>query len=261
MSTEEIIRYSITTGAILFSLSSVFIIFLIVFLNLKVYRYHLEKKEIENNKQDELLNATFVAQEQERQRIGSDIHDDIGPLLSTIKLYLNKFRYTKSKEEVESEIKSLNSQLDEIVQRIRIVAKDLVPVVLIEFGLISALEDLCSRINKSRSIRAELTSNIDELNLDDKTRLALYRIIQELCNNTMKHAEADFLSIEIDRIDQQLNITIMDNGKGFEPSKEFSGLGLRNIKARVSLIEAMFNIKSYPKKGTIASIALDVGTA
>ena len=259
MSTDtNYIEYTITIGAIIFLCLSVFIIFLIVFLNLKVYRHHLEKKDIENAKQEELLNATFEAQEVERQRIGSDIHDDIGPLLSTIKLYLNKFRYTKNKDDVEIEIKNLNTQLDEIVKRIRVVAKDLVPAVLMEFGLISAIEDLCNRINQSREIHADLITNVEHLNLDEKTKLALYRIIQELCNNSIKHAFAKKMAITINKKEDLLEISVSDSGKGFNVEINSNGLGLKNIQARISLIKAKYKIESQTNVGTIATIQLSV---
>lgn len=239
---------------------ALFILVGIISYNRRVLKYQTELRQKEQEKQEELLDASIEAQEIERNRIGGDIHDDIGPLLSTIKLYIYKFKFCKDKAAIELQIQDINSQVDEIIQRVRDVARDMAPSVLLNFGLIAAIQNLCDRINTAGEIKTKFHADVSKTTLQPKIELALYRITQELCNNTIKHAEASELSIHITQSPQLLELTISDNGKGIPQHKidntEKQGFGIQNIYARTSLIKAKFTINGIPQQGTKAVISL-----
>jgi len=247
---------------ILFIVISAFIIFVILTYNRRALSHQQELRQKENEKKIAMLSATIEAQEVERKRIGADVHDDIGPLLSTLKLQIHKFKYCNTDTSVTDQIKLVNKQVDEVVENVRHLARDLVPSVLVEFGLIAAMENLCERITYSGQIEAKVQSNIKELQIPQKTELTLYRIAQELCNNAIKHAEANVLIVHFNKEGEQLEICIEDNGKGIPISKvkneDKKGFGLQNIHARAEFINAKFQIEGIEGEGTKATIRVPI---
>lgn len=206
----------------------------------------------EKQKQLELLNATINAQERERERIGADIHDDIGPMLSTTKLLINKFKYLDKKEDVTQHIKRLEAQLDEAIERVREVAKNLVPQVLVEFGLVEAISDLCSRINEGGDVKAKMEVDPAIPIFDRTQELALYRIIQEFCTNTLKYAKASQIFIQFKVSGNGFVLELSDDGIGIaqEHLQEKGGLGLNNMHARAKSIGADMQLETKRSIGT-----------
>lgn len=244
----------ILLAATVFTILAISIAVLVLFLNRKAIQHQEEIKRLEKLKRQELLTATFDAQEIEQRRIGSDIHDDIGPLLSTVKLHLTKLRYTKEEEERIKQIKTLGTQLDDVTKRVRDIARNRVPTVLTEYGLVKAIAHLVQQIDHSGQLQASLHSELpDGFRFEQKAELNLYRIVQELCNNALKHANASKLIIRLYEKEQNLYLSVEDNGVGIPAEKlkqVRSGIGLKNIEARATLIDADFEVKSEPGKGT-----------
>jgi len=241
-------------AAIIFVILAVLSTFLVIIINRRAIEHQEEMQAIQKAKQQELLTATFEAQEKEQQRIGADIHDDIGPLLSTIKLYLTKLNYARTEEDKKEQVSFLRKQVDDVTSRVRGIARNKVPVVLKEEGLPRAIQQLVNQIDQSEVVRAELNSNWPEsFRLNEKTELNLYRIVQELCNNALKHAKADKLIVNLKLQPDQIFLAVEDNGVGIAPEqlKEVrNGIGLKNIEARASLLNASFHIDSTPSVGT-----------
>ncbi len=215
-------------------------------------------RKMQEAKQRELLDATFEAQEAEKKRLGSDIHDDIGPLLSTLKLNIARIRFCKTPHDVESQIKASNEQLNDAIQRVRTVSRALVPSVLTEFGLIAAIQDLCKRINLAEQIKANVESDVERIPWETKTQLNVYRMVQELTNNAIKHSEATQLDILFFQKNGSIEVVVEDNGKGLPrqfingEATFLPGIGLKNIEARASLIEADFHFDEASEGGTKA---------
>ena len=259
---------SVIAGSFVFALLTIFIFLLLLYLNRRVIRHKEELHRMETAKQRALLQASFEAQEKERKRIGSDIHDDIGPLLSTVKLLMNRFKNLDDADSVNQHISRVNQRMDEAIQLVRTVARDLTPVVLNKFGLILALEDLCDRINQSNQIKALLEIQGREYELPAQTELALYRIIQELCNNAIRHAEASTIKIQFSFTPDQLHIMVSDDGKGLPSAtvqtQEITfpkGIGMRNIEARTSMLGAEIRFESTKNKGTTAILQVPIEQA
>ena len=210
--------------------------------------------------QKELLYATINSQEEERKRIGSDLHDEVGSALSTLRMYIQKFtEENEAAKSTEFGTKS-KSMIDSIITNTRNISHDLSPITGGAYSIMDALEDLCSQVNLSGKPEISLSVSGDDVlsNLDPNHALALYRVIRELIKNTITHAQAN--SIMIDITDENRNLVIMykDDGKGMEKSSVQKGMGLNNIESRLSLIGASNTINTAPGKGFEISIYVPV---
>lgn len=240
-------------GMVLLSVSLV--VFFVIYQR-RILEKERERQEEEKIHQKELLTAAVDIQETERRRIASDLHDDIGSLLSATRLYLRQLTPDATVERA-TEIKdqALNI-LDEMIQNTRRITHDLLPPTLEKFGFQAAAEDLCERIDHSGGLRVNFSSATED-RLEAKREIALYRVLQELLNNTMKHAKAQNISVDLSWGQDQFYFVYQDDGKGFDQAGTKSkGLGLRNIESRVSLIDGTLSSVSSPGNGLRVNIAL-----
>ncbi|MEO5641911.1 MAG: ATP-binding protein [Bacteroidia bacterium] len=199
----------------------------------------------ETKHQKDMLNATIEVAEIEREKIAKNIHDDIGTILNVIKLNFSKMsRNPGDKALTELLIKESMSLLDDSIQNIRGIAKDLMPPTLIKLGFEKGIAELCRQINASGMIVVNCHFNLSETRLPAKTELQLYRIMQEVINNIIKHSQATLVNITGRSNANGLNIDIMHDGKGLSsemieqlPETE-KGIGLKSIQSRVQLINA-----------------------
>ena len=243
--------------ALAFLLIVLFVIVFVLMYQRRMINHHEQLKVIDDNQKEELLKASVSAQEKERSRVGANLHDDIAPNLSVIKLGINNLIDKKTGRLKEENLKVLKKQIDETIELMRGISKELVPAVLNEFGLKSAIGELCHRIEQNSEIRVHL--KLDDLErMDQKVELELYRMIQELANNCMKHSKATLFTVEYDKNAQNQKFRVSDNGSGFNLNGSGldgkMGIGLKNLKARASLIGAEMKIQSEENKGTRTEI-------
>lgn len=242
--TSQISAEQLLIGSMLgmFLLSLSIVIFFVMYQRrlLKQQEVHLKK---EADYQQKLLRANFQSQEKERNRIGKDLHDEVGALLTTTKLY---FQHLDQKTEVErfSEIKGKAfSMLEETMHTVRRVSHDLRPVVLERLGLVEAILNVVDKVNDSEQVEVVFRHS---LTTEPDTEYALnwYRIIQELINNTLKHANASQINLEFKVIGEELVLKYTDNGVGLkEDSDTKNGLGLQNIRSRIGLMQGELELK------------------
>lgn len=204
-----------------------------------------EQKRLENK----ILNAVIETEEKERKRISQDLHDSIGPLLSSVKMYVNVINKGHHTEKRRKELlKYTNELIDDSIKSIRTTANNLTPSILNDFGLTEALKSYCNKINESKKIKISFNSNLDE-RINAKKEIILYRIFQELINNTLKHADAKNVMINISNDNEMLTLKYSDDGKGFDINEALSenyldGMGLRNIISKSKSINAAYRFKS-----------------
>ncbi len=241
----ENIAYISTTVFFLLASGLIYLIYVYA----KRQRQYLQKvQEIRKKNEAELLKATLTTQEKERERIGANLHDDIGPLLSSFKIYFKNEIKQKEGEEKE-EIQAILTALDDNIEQVRDFSRDLVPNVLHQFGLKSALEELKRRFEKNDDISIHL--ELPELiGLEIHDSLSLYRIVQESINNAIRHGGASRVDISMSNRNHQYELKITDNGSGFKMEDKSKGLGLRNIEARCRSMGAELKIESLIGKGT-----------
>lgn len=226
-------------------------------------RFRLKQKgELQltiNKQQNEMFQGILSAQEKERQRIAGDLHDGLGSLLSTAKLQLQLMKGNTALSEDQSKhyeiaLESVNRS----AQDLRSISHSIMPATLKKLGLIAALENVIAGLNAASEIRFELQSHNMDSRLEEEKELALYNITMELINNAAKHSGARHVMIQYIRHDQLLSLTIEDDGKGFDPKKSSTGLGLSNLRKRIVYFEGDVEIDSKPGGPTTISIAVPV---
>lgn len=223
------------------------------------------------NKQriDELLQQQEIAslqgvlegQEQERKRVAIDLHDRLGGILSMVKLHFSAVEEKLPEDNPEKKkFLTASELLDLAAGEVRSISHNLLSGVLAKFGLLPALKDLTDRINESGEIKLNLIYYNIENALNGEQELQIYRIVQELISNILKHSEADEATIQLIRNDDEkkVNLIVEDDGKGFNPNAPSlsGGIGLSNLKARVGKLNGSFHIDSG--KGVGTSISIDI---
>lgn len=201
------------------------------------------------------IDAMIEGQEKERQRIANDLHDDLGGLMATVKLHFNVL---KEKQTPELFDKTTNL-LDEAYQKIRSIAHTKNSGVIAKQGLLKAVQNMADKISVSNTIQVDVIDHGLENRLENSLELTIFRIIQELITNVIKHAHATKAHIHLTNHDDALNIMIEDNGKGFNPSQittKNKGMGISSIDKRVAHLQGTMTIESEPLKGT--TIIIDI---
>jgi two-component system sensor histidine kinase UhpB len=214
-----------------------------------------ELAEQKINKQREITEATIQAQEKERSELGKELHDNINQILSTTKLYIDMaLTETDIREELlQKTYKNISSAIEEI----RMLSKSLVPPSLGDIGLKEAVSELIASLNISQRIKLTLkTVGIEMFTMPDNIKLMAYRIVQEQVNNIIKHSRATEAEIKLAVSRKMFNITVKDNGIGFDAKRRGKGIGLSNITSRAELHNGKVDVVSSPGKGCTLKISL-----
>jgi two-component system, NarL family, sensor kinase len=219
---------------------------LIVFVSFhqrKVIRYQQQLQKLEQDQQKTLLNASIRLQEEERQRIAADLHDDAGPLLATARLYLNENFINLDKNTQLQSIYNAKQIIDDTIQLIRNISHSLMPPTLKNFGLESAVNDLFQKISGSGSMNASCRFHDYRERLKPENELIIFRVIQELVNNILKHSNASFIHLTQNTSGNRFFVRLHHDGRGitqtdFEKlNKSNVGLGLKNIQSRLKVLQ------------------------
>ena len=218
------------------------IVVFVIFHQRKVIRYQLQMKKLEDDKQQMLLQASIRFQEEERQRIAADLHDDAGPLLATARLYLNENLIHQEPAIQLQSIYNAKQIIDDAIQLIRNISHSLMPPTLKNFGLESAMTDLFQKMNGSGNLNASVRFHDYRQRMKLEQELLVFRVIQELVTNIMKHSNSGFIHLTQNSNGQNLYFRIHHDGQGLIQS-EFdrlnnvsTGLGLKNIQSRIRVL-------------------------
>ena len=218
------------------------IIVFVIMHQRKVIKYHIQMKQLEAEKQQIFLNASIRFQEEERQRIAADLHDDAGPLLATARLYLNENLVNQERAQQLQSIFSAKQIIDDAILLIRNISHSLMPPTLKNFGLESATTDLFQKISGSGSLNASARFHDYRQRLKVEQELLIFRIIQELINNIIKHSNSGFIHLTQNTTASHMYIRLHHDGKGivqaeFDKLNQLSqGLGLKNIASRMKVL-------------------------
>jgi PAS domain S-box-containing protein len=198
-----------------------------------------------------VLSAVLETEDRERRRYSEDLHDGLGPLLSTIKLYVNQMKSQKVSQDEESEMFNYaNELLDEAILTTRNIANNILPGSIVDNGLIAAVNFFCHQVIASRALAINFSSNTT-LRFEQHIESNTYRIIIELLNNTIKHANAKNVTIQILLEDNFLLLKYNDDGVGYEDISHREGLGMGNIKNRANSLNAISRFQSEKNKGML----------
>ena len=246
-------------AVLLLLLMAVALLLFFFFSRKKIVEKELEKKSAEIAHQKEMIRATIVTQENERKRIAQDLHDEISSKLNVIHLSSNLLLDGELSVNEYTEVnKSIIEVTNKTLESARKIAHDLLPPILDKFGLKAAIEELVDDFNTTKEVQITYQLQFPKRHLNKKHKLHLFRIIQELINNSIRHGKAKNIDLKITKESQQLHILYTDNGKGFNTnlSKHKKGLGMKNIESRMELLNGTFTIKSKLKEGVTVSIII-----
>jgi signal transduction histidine kinase len=217
-------------------------------------RQQLQQAQLAHQK--ELLQVVIESQEEERIRIGRDLHDDVGAAISSLRLIIEMFKPVTADEHYNAFIKKSKGIIDKMMTDVRNISHNLSPTALTYYGLGFAIEEQCAIINQSGKLSIEFNnhaaSNLEVLSLPVST--ALYRVLEELLNNTIKHANATKSTLNFTSDNGLLVIKYTDNGVGMDPKQTNKGIGLHNIESRLTVINANYKVDTAPGDGFTITI-------
>ena len=205
-----------------------------------------QRRNLELSKQAIL--AELTAMEKERSRIAQDLHDDVGPILSVVKFQVDSVAPPSEDDAVQ--LKAASQHLDLLIDRMREIAKDLMPSALIRKGLVASVEEFAQSVTSSKGIEVVFTRCSDLIDISKEKSLNIYRLLQESVHNSLKHASATRIDIDLQRQGNTLLLLCRDNGSGFDYNttlQESTGLGLRSLRGRVEIMGG--TLKAESKKG------------
>ncbi len=249
---NDLVTLVMGTASMLIMLVAI-ILFALLFQK-KLIKKERAYREIEKLLQKQELQSAYVliqGQDEERKRIASDVHDNLGSLLATIKIYSDLVVKNKSDEKVDNLNEQINHLIVNLIAEVRKIAHSLDSGTLTNFGLDAAIEQLCETITNSGKIIVDSIIDVHQLPKDGESALNIYRIVQELFTNTLKHAQATKIRFEITQLNDEISIIYEDNGIGFDVEvASHKSMGLQNIRSRVNRLHGELKIQSSANGST-----------
>lgn len=237
-STEEQFYTAVVVAVI--ALGVIIVVFIITMINHQRRNRRMNKLKIR---------AEINMLEKERKRIATDLHDELGPILSAVRIQINHLNLDKAED--KKVIAFANKHIDDILSKTREISYNLLPNTLVRKGLVKAVQEYVGKMREAHKLDITFVGN--DIELPTETSINIYRIIQEITHNTIKHADAIQLVISLEKNDNKLVLMTSDDGSGFDYYKKIensNGLGLVSLQSRTEVLNAKFNFRSIPGYGT-----------
>ncbi|MFI3263220.1 MAG: histidine kinase [Rikenellaceae bacterium] len=232
-----------------------------VILTRQIIYYIAQIEEKKRITQKRILNTIISTEEKERRRFSKDLHDGLGPLLSSIKLSISALKESDNTDENKPILDNANVAIEEAIKSLKEISNNLSPHILTNFGFYRALTNFINLLSLPSNLKVRLNGNIGARRFSKHTETIVYRTVCELVNNAIKHANATLITIEINLADDKLNIVVADNGEGFDveayEQETKQGMGLYNISSRISSINGNFKIESIKGLGTNVKLEIN----
>ncbi len=224
--------------------------------------YSLKRAEIERLRTErKVLNAVITTEEKEKKRFAKDLHDGLGPILSTVKMSLSSLKDMVTDPSGTEILSNTNHLVNEAISSIKDISNNMSPHVLSNFGLASAVSAFVSKINLTGTVEIDFKSNMENKRLENDKEVVMYRAVCELINNSIRHSGASRIDIELNKLEKFITLQFNDNGRGFDMSTlnidDGRGMGLSNIETRVKTVGGVFVLESTPGKGTSVLIKMN----
>ncbi|WP_273565425.1 tetratricopeptide repeat-containing sensor histidine kinase [Maribacter halichondriae] len=219
-----------------------------------------EVQLLKQEQQNKIYSAMIEGQEKERKRLAIDLHDGLGGRLSGISLNLSKLDKDEPKEYPKKQLQKVMKDLDDSLTELRTIARNMMPETLVKFGLQAALKDYCSSMT-GKDTKVTLQFYGTDKGIDLNQQVTMYRVIQELINNAIKHAEATEVLVQYMREGNNVDITVEDNGVGFSKdatTDENRGMGLSNLRTRVAYLKGNLDFQSEENEGTTVNVHITI---
>ncbi len=237
-----------------------------VTINSRVFKYNKKRAILviisdiseRKNMEQQIVKSIIKTEEKERARFAKELHDGLGPIFSTVKLYFQWLTETEDPNKRKFIIEKGNKNIKEAIRTLQEISNNLNPHVLVNFGLIEAIQIFIDQLSENKQIKFNYLTELNE-RFSEEIEITIYRVITELINNTLKYAKATEVIIKLAKNEttKHLNLYYSDNGKGFNIKKveeKKQGLGLFNIKSRINTIGGKVSIKTKPNKGMVVEI-------
>jgi signal transduction histidine kinase len=228
----------------------------------RVSEQELVVREMQLSLQQQVVYQTLDAVEDERKRVARDLHDEIGASLSAMRLLVAQLtQHTPPTPEATDLTTRFKGVIDDTIDSIRRISNDLLPQGLEELGLTYALEGLCEAAMALSDVDVELSVDTEPV-LSSRRGLLVYRLVQELLNNALKHAEATEISLSLHHENQQLQLHYADNGKGFDFDQAYQrrSFGLKNIETRAQMLQGTVSFDTQPAQGLRVTLSIPLTT-
>lgn len=228
----------------------------LVFFIISIIRYHRKYVKLQKDR----IHAEITIQENERKRIATDLHDSLGPLLSSVKLQINSL--DNISENDQQIIYKAGRHLDEIIANLREISHNLLPNTLQRKGLVEAIREFTGNNSKRNGTKIDFYQ-LQQVNLSPEKEIHVFRMMQEIIHNALKHSHAKNLQIGMGKENNEIIILSKDDGVGFDPErvrKTSPGLGLKSIESRIEILNGTYILKSTPGGGTSYFIKIPSNT-
>lgn len=261
MQNNDELKLALFIATLAMLIMAFFVIMFVMYYQKRKFEEEKKINEIEKNHSRRLLDTALNSEETERRRIAQDLHDDIGTMLSLTKLSLNQLNKIigETGEKEDQIMRKTQSLVEETILHVRRITRDLVPTTLERFGLAEAIDEFIHKLEEGNNLIISFKFNAEEQELPRqgaKIELTLYRIMQELVNNAIKHANCTKIEINLDVNDKFIGLRVTDDGIGFDPEQikvnNLAGLGLLGIESRLAIVNGTVQ---YSKAGSSGSSA------
>jgi signal transduction histidine kinase len=260
MQDSEQIKWALLVATLAMLMMAFFVISFVLFYQKRRFAEEKKLSEIEKDHSRLLLDTALNSEETERRRIAQDLHDDIGTMLSLTKLSLNQLGKSigENGEKDDQIMKKTQSLVEETILHVRRITRELVPTTLERFGLAEAIDEFIHKLEEGNNLSIKFQPGAEELpRQGQKIELTIYRIMQELVNNAIKHANCTKIDISLEMNEEFIGLRVSDNGVGFDPEAiklgPLAGLGLLGIESRLAIVNGTVQ---YSKTGNGGSTAL-----
>lgn len=237
-------------------LISVIMLVSLVFIR-RIFDLQKQIEELRKHNESRVLSAILRTEEKERQHFSKELHDGLGPLLSSVKMAVSTSRYRPDKK--KDALESAEKLIDESIQTLKDISNNLSPHILDNFGLLKALRSFINKLETLKTPKIKLNSNIDNERYPFNVEVVIYRVICELITNTLKHAQAKNIYIDLLKENNTITVNFMDDGIGFDVEKmgsEISGMGYSNLQSRIRSLNGTIDIYSNPGEGIRVNIKI-----
>jgi PAS domain S-box-containing protein len=203
-----------------------------------------EKLLMENQLQQEKIRSLAIiqGQEDERRRVAMELHDGVGQILTALQMQVNYLKMQEYLQAPEVELKQTAQLVDSAKQEVRRISYNLMPSVLNDFGLADAVQNLCSVMSQNTQIEIDTDIDLNGKRFSPQVEIGVFRIAQEVINNSLKYSEADTIKVQLYEENNQIHLEIADNGKGFDANEITRGNGLANLRQRANLLNGTLSI-------------------
>jgi signal transduction histidine kinase len=256
MAHEYEMIFTLTAAVIIMLALSGFVLYFIFSNQRKRLKQQHEKQKMIETYEREVLTTQIESRDQTLRDVSQEIHDNMGQLLSVARINLNILEKEMAEQAQLKRIHDTNELLADVIKYIRMLSKGLNSDMLSSYGLRESIKFELKRIEQSAMITCNFSTDGDDFSIDAKKEIVIYRMIQEILNNILKHAAATEINISMNYTPQNFILNIQDNGKGFNQSEAVSrniadaGSGIRNLQKRAALVGAKLQINSEPGQGT-----------